>query len=490
MNVLEERLRTGLAAEAQAWPDPPAPGTARRRGYARGFGVALIAAAAVFVVIGGVAVANRLGTSDVAEPRYVNAVDSDQRSTEEAVPSSTDDDSSTTASAIRAVEDITFLVRNYTASSEYSDVYRAALLWDGDSTTSWQDASLGGVGAWFEIQFNEPVAIEKIVVAPLSEEAGFARNFKVRGYTIEIDDLGAPVVGHMLNDSSPQAIDINSTETMVLRFTVDTTYPAVAVGDDPPYTELAIGDVAVFGYLTDPATSDEPTVTKPTTPVIGFSETITEHSVTLSDGTVVTISLPVAEGSDFPVLWGAGLSRGAYDEAYAAAPFSALVHIWLRRSSDEVNRELEEAEVASGSTLLTDNRYIVDHDGHAYDFQFGGSSGMVLPQEILDQWLSAINVEERPDSILPFVTVSDEYEVTYGPQHSIKGTDIDGAPVVVGVTEGCEVEPGAPVEHTTDTRASISSCVLDGRIELLVSGSPAYIERTLSHEFIRIARNP
>ena len=139
---------------------------------------------------------------------------------------------------------------------------------------------------------------------------------------------------------------------------------------------------------------------------------------------------------------------------------------------------------------LTDNRYIIDHDGHAYDFQFGGSTGPDLPPEILNQWLSALNVEPRPDSVIPTVTIGNEYEVTYGPQHSIGGTYIDGAPVTVGITERCEVEPGAPVEHTSDTRASLESCVLDGRIELLISGTPSYIERIRDLDVVQIAGNP
>jgi hypothetical protein len=308
MTMLEERLRDGLAAEAQAWTDPPAPGATRRRAPVNGWGVSLIAAAAVFVVIGGVAVGDRLGTSD---------------------------------------------------------------------------ATPLGVGG---------------------------------------------------------------------------------AGDEPTATTLA--------------------------PVADLSEATVEHPVTLSDGTDVVISLLVAAGTDRPVLWSADLSRGPYDESYEAAPSSALVHVWFYRSADDVIRGLEETERLSGSVLLTDNRYIVDHDGHAYDFQFDDSTGPDVPQETLDTWVSAITMSQSPDSLLPIVTISDEYELGYGPTHSFEGTYIDGEPVVVAITEGCEVEPGAPVEHSNEDRASISSCELDGRVELLISGSIDYIERTRSHEFVRITRNP
>ena len=148
-----------------------------------------------------------------------------------------------------AVEDITYLVNNYTASSEYSDLHRTALLWDGDNATSWQDASLEGAGAWFEIQFNTPVAIDHIVFSPLAQEAGFARNFKVKGYSITADVLDDPVVGSLADDPDPQTILIDSTWTRAFRFSVDTTYPGIATEDGPPFSELAIGDIALFGHV-------------------------------------------------------------------------------------------------------------------------------------------------------------------------------------------------------------------------------------------------
>ena len=150
-----------------------------------------------------------------------------------------------------AVTDITHLVTSITTSSELSTEYGADRLIDGDLERSWQDASLQGVGAWFEIHFNDPVAIEKIVVTPLSEEAGFARNFNVDTYTIEVNDGVTLVTGRLANDASPQAITIGSTNTLALRFTVDSTYPAMADGDGPPFDELAIAEIQVFGTPLD-----------------------------------------------------------------------------------------------------------------------------------------------------------------------------------------------------------------------------------------------
>ena len=155
------------------------------------------------------------------------------------------------ASPPPAASDITHLVGSITASSELSAKSGAEKLIDGDLERGWHDASLQGVGAWFEVRFTSPVAIGEIVITPLSEEAGFVRNFKVNEYTIEVNDMADRVTGRMVDDPSPQTIVINSTETMYLRFTVNTTYPAVAVDDGPPFDELAIAEIQILGAPVD-----------------------------------------------------------------------------------------------------------------------------------------------------------------------------------------------------------------------------------------------
>ena len=228
-------LRTGVSSM-----DVPTPPSVRRR-HLRQRAVASLGSVALLLGALGITaslVSQEAGTGDAA--------DSTSTTTATVIPA---ESTQSPAESAPVVENITYLVRNYTASSAYSEVYRSALLWDGDATTSWQDANLEGVGAWFEIQFNTPVAIDHIVFSPLAEEAGFARNFKVQGYTIRADDLDDPVTGQLANDPSPQSIRINSTWTRVFRFSVATTYPGVATEDGPAFSELAIGDIALFGYV-------------------------------------------------------------------------------------------------------------------------------------------------------------------------------------------------------------------------------------------------
>jgi hypothetical protein len=151
-----------------------------------------------------------------------------------------------------------------------------------------------------------------------------------------------------------------------------------------------------------------------------------------------------------------------------------------------VTAEIEEVNRLSGSEIMP-NRHIVDHDGHAYDFQLGDYSDPTLLQETLDRWLSAIVVNERTDSALPIVTVGGGYEVNYGPTYAISGTYVNGETVTISITEGCEVEADAPVEYANDTRASIEWCALDGSVEVLVAGSPEYVERIKTLDVLRLA---
>ena len=469
MTMLEERLREGLAAEAQAWPDPSAPGASRRSSATRGLGVALIAAAAVFVVIGGVAVADRLGTSD-ATPLGVGGAGDEPTAT--VAPAST-------AVPVPDVEQLPRFTLDLPGWSVINVV-------DFDNGTAGyfgqrSDAVGAVITVWADNPGDAPGTGYEHALTALSDGDPLGSVDAVAG-------VSAVAFRHGDDNSADYTFLWQHTDSMSVEVIV-----YVDSFDEARGVVTAIAPIAEETWidLTD-GYREERSATPSTTlaPVAELSEATVEHPVTLSDGTDVVISLLVAAGTDRPVLWSADLSRGPYDESYEAAPSSALVHVWFYRSADDVIRGLEETERLSGSVLLTHNRYIVDHDGHAYDFQFDDSTGPDVPQEILDTWVSAITVSQSPDSILPIVTISDEYELGYGPTHSFEGTYVDGEPVVVAITEGCEVEPGAPVEHSNEDRASISSCELDGRVELLISGSPDYIERTRSHEFVRITTNP
>jgi len=81
----------------------------------------------------------------------------------------------------------------------------------------------------------------------VSDLTKFQQNYKIQGYTIEVNDLNIPISGRLVNSNEPQRVRIASLETFTLRVAVSTTYPAEPVGDDPPFNELALEDVRFFG---------------------------------------------------------------------------------------------------------------------------------------------------------------------------------------------------------------------------------------------------
>jgi hypothetical protein len=134
-----------------------------------------------------------------------------------------------------------------TASSELGDSFAAENLIDGDPDTEWQDASQRGAGAELTFTFAQPVRIVSIEIVNLPDDERFRRNYRVRGYVIEVDDLSIDIPGELDDDNEPQRIQIGTVATTSLTFQVNTTYPAEAVDDSTPFLELAIADVRFFG---------------------------------------------------------------------------------------------------------------------------------------------------------------------------------------------------------------------------------------------------
>ncbi len=151
------------------------------------------------------------------------------------------------ATVVPTASDITYLVGKVSASSELSARFGADRLIDGDFETGWQDASLRGVGAEIVLEFTEPVAITEIVVYPYRDEERFARNYWVEHFEIRTNDLGPTITGRFANFPESLTVRLGTNETLTLTFTVNTTYPALTYADKPPYDELAIAEIQVFG---------------------------------------------------------------------------------------------------------------------------------------------------------------------------------------------------------------------------------------------------
>jgi len=180
------------------------------------------------------------------------------------------------------VSDITDLVVSVETSSEVPG-FGAEYLIDGDLGRGWQDNSLRGVGAEIRFTFDEPVAISYLLFYPVGDEDGFTRNFKVQGY--EISDSDTTLVGKLLRTMEPQRIEWGVSETDYISLRVITTFPAEPVRDLPPFDELAIAEIRVFGRTIDGG------------PTADTTTTVTAPSLDESSARFVSPALDVSEGS-------------------------------------------------------------------------------------------------------------------------------------------------------------------------------------------------
>ncbi len=118
---------------------------------------------------------------------------------------------------------------------------------DGDADTDWNDDGARGVDAWVRLSFTQPVRITEIELQNLFDDDRFKKNYKIQGYLITTNDLSIEISGRLANTNDPQRIPIASIGTTELTIEVKSTYPAEPAGDRPPFNELALQSVRVFG---------------------------------------------------------------------------------------------------------------------------------------------------------------------------------------------------------------------------------------------------
>jgi hypothetical protein len=153
--------------------------------------------------------------------------------------------STTTTIALTAPQEL--IPTSVKASSELNESFGPENLTDGDPETRWNDNSLRGVGAWLEFTFSPAAQITEIVFQNVEDDESFKRNYKIQGYQIEVNDLNVPISGRLLNSNEPQRVKIASLETFNLKIFVTTTHLAEPVGENPPFSELALQGIEFFG---------------------------------------------------------------------------------------------------------------------------------------------------------------------------------------------------------------------------------------------------
>lgn len=149
----------------------------------------------------------------------------------------------TTAAPVEAIE---LRPTEVTASTELTS-FGAENLIDNDPDTSWNDASLRGQDATLTFRFAQPVQISYIEIQNVSDDARFARNYRIKGYAVVVDDIAIELTGRLEDTNDPQQIKIASLETTRLELRVTSTYPAQSADGQPPYNELAVQDIRFFG---------------------------------------------------------------------------------------------------------------------------------------------------------------------------------------------------------------------------------------------------
>ncbi|VAW05801.1 hypothetical protein MNBD_ACTINO02-694 [hydrothermal vent metagenome] len=139
-----------------------------------------------------------------------------------------------------------------TASSELPGDFGASNLIDGDRTREWQSAGDEGVGAEITFVWTDPVAISEIRIYNIVDETRFKRNFRIKDFSITVNDIALETSGTLTNTNDEQRISIATLKTTELKLKVLSTYPAEAVGTATPYNEIAIAEVEFYGRVATP----------------------------------------------------------------------------------------------------------------------------------------------------------------------------------------------------------------------------------------------
>jgi hypothetical protein len=147
-------------------------------------------------------------------------------------------------------------------SSQLNDTTLACdNLIDGDELTDWNDASLTGEGAQFNITFADRVQLQQIHFTNLSDDVRFRRNYRIRTLEIITDDLpGLPIPAQLENDNQrPQVVQAPTLGTTTVTIRVLSTWPSEAV-DGRAFDELALSEIEFWGrVVTDAAPESDNT---------------------------------------------------------------------------------------------------------------------------------------------------------------------------------------------------------------------------------------
>jgi hypothetical protein len=131
------------------------------------------------------------------------------------------------------------------------DAFPCTALIDDDPTNRWNATPDSGiVGAELTFFFSPPVQITEVFLTNVTDDEGFARNARIRGLEIEIDDLAQTTIVE-LDDTNeePQRIQIRSLRTSSVTMTITSAYPGATFEGKEPFQELALQAIQFFGRV-------------------------------------------------------------------------------------------------------------------------------------------------------------------------------------------------------------------------------------------------
>jgi len=127
------------------------------------------------------------------------------------------------------------------------DGFPCSALIDDDPDNRW-NATDGGIGAELTFFFSPPVQITEMFLMNVEDEERFARNARIKGIEIVIDDLSQATIDELDDtNAEPQRIQIRSLRTSSLTVTITSAYPGTSFDGKEPFPELALQGIQFFG---------------------------------------------------------------------------------------------------------------------------------------------------------------------------------------------------------------------------------------------------
>ncbi len=156
---------------------------------------------------------------------------------------------STTTSTTTTIEiDIAKLEPIRVDCSSFLASFPCEALIDNDPDNDW-NAEDGGVGAVITFLFSPPVQITEVIFYNLEDAERFARNARIKGVEITVDDLQQPTITTLEDTNQPQRVQVRSLHTSSVTITITGATPGSSYEGRAPFSELALKEVAFYGRV-------------------------------------------------------------------------------------------------------------------------------------------------------------------------------------------------------------------------------------------------